>query len=233
MAVEVHRLGTLLKSQDDIDVAGRRPRRDGFLDMVADCGRRLHPPEYRYGPGRAACRGSPDRIRLSRQNTQIEAADDARRRAAFAEEHNIKRGAHRVAGPVAFRLDGVQQAVKRDPRRLRAAGRARNSAVWDSGRRTAAVGHGGRGLRDRRQSGTSEETLPQPATAATATIAAASRAQALRDGRCEPLGPELKAAMPRPDQSVLCVPSQNGWPPVALQPQNHSSSVFSAVNGSA
>jgi hypothetical protein len=30
-------------------------------------------------------------------------------------------------------------------------------------------------------------------------------------------------------QRELCVPSQNGLPSVALQPQNHTSSVFSAV----
>jgi len=30
---------------------------------------------------------------------------------------------------------------------------------------------------------------------------------------------------------VLCVPSQNGFPPVALHPQSQTSSVASAVNG--
>ena len=32
------------------------------------------------------------------------------------------------------------------------------------------------------------------------------------------------------DQRVLCVPSQNGLPALALQPQNQTSSVFSGLH---
>src|SRR5437868_14532315 len=125
MAVELDRFGALLESQDDIDVAGpAAAERDGFLDMVADCGAFGAPRnidmdrEEPLAEDRLIGPGYRDKI------PEVEGAGAARRRAAFADNDNVKREAHRVAGAIAFSLDLAPPPVTRDPRRLaRLAGR--------------------------------------------------------------------------------------------------------------
>src|SRR5437764_5075309 len=125
MAVELDRFGALLKSQDDIDVAGpAAAERDGFLDMVADrgaLGARRNIDMDREEPlaeDRLIGSGHRDKI------PEVESTGAARRGAAFADNDNVKRETHRVAGAIAFGLDLAQQAVERDPWRLvRLAGR--------------------------------------------------------------------------------------------------------------
>src|SRR5436189_262590 len=125
MTIELDRFGPLLESQDDIDVAGpAAAERDGFLDMVADGGALGAPRnidmdrEEPLAEDRLIGPGHRDEI------PEVESAGAARRRATFADNDNIKRETHRVAGAIAFSLDLAQQTVKRDPRRLvRLAGR--------------------------------------------------------------------------------------------------------------
>src|SRR5881227_2196525 len=110
MAVELDRFGALLKSQDDIDVAGPAAAdRDGFIDMDR---------EEPLAEDRLIGSGHRDKI------PEVESTGAARRGAAFADNDNVKRETHRVAGAIAFGLDLAQQAVERDPWRLvRLAGR--------------------------------------------------------------------------------------------------------------
>src|SRR5947209_814430 len=119
MAIELDRFGPLLKSQDEIDVAGpAAAERDGFLDMVADCGALGAPRnidmdrEEPLAEDRLIGPGHRDKI------PEVEGAGGARGRAAFADKDDFKRETHRVAGAIAFSLDLAQQAVKCDPRRL-------------------------------------------------------------------------------------------------------------------
>ena len=113
LAIELDGFGGLLKTEHDAEIA-RRPaaERDGFLDMVADgCplgvfrDRDAH-RELPFAEDRLVGSGHRDKI------PEIESAGAARRRAAFADNDDIKRETHRVAGAIAFGLDLAQQAVK-------------------------------------------------------------------------------------------------------------------------
>src|SRR5438270_4077926 len=125
MTIELYRFGPLLESQDDIDVA--RPaaaERNGFLDMVANGGALGAPRnidmdrEEPLAEDRLIGPGHRDEI------PEVEGAGAACGWTAFADNDNVKRETHRVAGAIAFGLDLAQQAVKCDPRRLvRLAGR--------------------------------------------------------------------------------------------------------------
>src|SRR3954453_14877770 len=215
MTIELYRFGPLLESQDDIDVAGpAAAERDGFLDMVADGGALGAPRnidmdrEEPLAEDRLIGPGHRDEI------PEVESAGAARRRATFADNDNIKRETHRVAGAIAFSLDLAQQAVKRDPRRLRRLGGGGLAGREQGGR--------GEGFEDcRRRTGTRLQNRPRrglggaeparrPAAAGQHEEADHSGpARALRPGRFAPhrgppaTGARAESGHPRPDQSVL------------------------------
>src|ERR1051325_1777054 len=113
MAIELDRFGPLLKSEDDVNVAGpAAAERDRFFDMVAD--------RSAFGGRRPLDRDREEPLAVDRligpgqrnKIPEVETAGAARRRAAFADNDDIERETHRVGGAIAFGLDLAQQAVK-------------------------------------------------------------------------------------------------------------------------
>src|SRR6267378_2334643 len=206
LLVEVDHFGTLLEADEDVEIGALAAAEgDRFLDVIGDAGaflRRVEDDAYRK--------------RLLAEDRLIGAGDGdeilevrrigLRSRAALGDDDDVEDQSHRVAAVHALGVGLAQQTVEGDVVRATLGSRAEHGGVSERPQdHCARTGFGRFGCRRR----------PEPTASRESAKANQHRA---RPG----------ARLPH---RLSCVPSQNGLPPVDLQPHSQTSSVAAAVNG--
>ena len=203
--VEVDDLGGLLKAEQNVEVgAFAAVEWDRFLDVVGDTGAFLGALENNTDRERPL---TDDRLIGSGYRDEIREVHDVslRGRTAFPDNDRVKCDLQVAAAVLAFEVGLAQDPVESDV----------VGATLLGGSEDGSVGEGPQHDRTWTSLGLLRRGRRQPTT---------TRQSENAEERC-PLG------RPQAAHRVLCVPSQNGLPPVALHPQSQTSSVASAVNG--
>jgi hypothetical protein len=204
--VEIDHLRALLEPDEDAEIRGlAAAERDRLLDVIGDAGALLR-----------RVKRDPYRERLLAEDRLIGAGHRHEilkvhgiglpGRAAFANDNDVEDHAHRVAGVFAFEVSLAQQPVECDVIGAPLLSRTENGGVGkrpqDDRARAGLRGRFWRRWRNPAATGKREEADQQRT-------------------RCGA----------RTSHRLECVPSQNGLPPVDLQPQTRTSSVAAAVIG--
>src|SRR6266446_3598996 len=206
LLVEVDHFRALLKADDDVEIGAlAAAERDRFLDVIGDAGalpRSVEDDAYRKRPL------AEDRLIGAGDGNEILEVHriDLGGRAALGDDDYVEDQSHCVAAVHALGVGLAQRTVEGHVVRAMLGSRAEHRGVGERPQDHRARTDFGRFGRRRR---------PDPTAPGDREKADQHRA---RRGARSP-------------HRLSCVPSQNGLPPVDLQPHSQTSSVAAAVNG--